>query len=61
MRMVFISIRFLRRGTGKKGRGHVKEAQEKYEFGIHLQTILPKLWIASAPLIRNMFSIQIQA
>ena len=59
MRMVFISIRFLRRGTGKKGRGHVKEAQEKYEFGIHLQTILPKLRIAS--LILSMFSIQIQA
>ena len=42
MRMVFTSIRFLRRGTGKEGRGHVKEAQEKYEFGIHLQIILPK-------------------
>ena len=61
MRMVFTSFRFLRRGTGKEGRGHVKEAQEKYGFGIHLQIILPELWIASAPLILRMLSIQIQA
>ena len=61
MRIVFTSIRFLRRGIGKEGGGHVKEAQEKYEFGIHLHTILPKLWNATAPLILSMFSIQIQA